>query len=100
MTTAASAPPNTRIQRRTFNGKGVARYVCACGYTGAWFPDTPTSSGELQERDEMAAHLAAAHPDFAGRCARCDRPTDHFRARTALGDLWLCETHSPAVGGL
>lgn len=94
--TSSSAPPFVERLRTLAGGRVLVRYRCACGVVSAACYDAPGNAAE----DEIRVHLALAHGmGDAGRCARCQRPTDYFRAHVPeLGtDEWLCATHAPAL---
>lgn len=72
------------------------RYVCGCGLATSL---TVLSEEEIGRR-EMAIHLeldhlAELHALGAGPCDRCGRITDHLRATSEQGTVWLCELHAP-----
>lgn len=89
-----------RIFEHTLTVLGIpaVRFSCSCAFTSGTYVAAHAELG----RAEMREHLADEHGAQldVGRCERCGQPTEHFRAVTQLGALYLCEAHSPAMSDL
>lgn len=87
------------VHRDAVFGFPTVRYSCTCG---AFSSGTFRTEDEDRAAAELREHLADAHGDAlkVGRCEKCGQPTDHFRAATMAGDLYLCEAHSPSMSDL
>ncbi len=81
------------VVRAQFLELDTVKYGCGCGFETETFREADEERAAAQMRE----HLVDDHGEQldVGRCEKCGQPTEHFRALTHLGAMYLCEEHSP-----